>query len=1138
MKMDLNCPAEVWQCDLPTLAYPACTLKLYNLLPDKLMVSVEVTLILLDEKGEEQTRVLYRAHDLKGEPGKTFLMAVPVEGMTAEPNKCEVLFEKIWYDSGAVWRRSRASLTSYTSNVMKPGRELDRLRFVAGDTAVGYPQKQGAVWVCVCGRPNLISDEACMRCHRGRDLVFDTFSKEAVEKRVSERENELDAETRKAREDASRRQAAREQAYLSRRKKRRRVVAWAVGCVLVAGAAYGGVFHLWPYVKYRQAVSLHEKGKYVEALGAFGVMQDYRDAHDYMLSCRLNLAQELMDKGDKDSLEQAEADFKALGGFEDSAERAKQARYLRAGVLVKEKLFGDARELYVSLDDYKDSANKVTECDYLAAVDMLENGDYLAAMDAFAALGDDERAKARWQEAALLRAKALMDQSDWDGALALLSELPEDLADAKPLRQEAHYERGRKLLESGDAMAAGEAFLAAGDWEDAAEQATACVYPAACQAQENGDLAKAAELFRQLPGYEDADERWRQCVLTLSERAMHDLEYKLAQQLLADLPEDDEEAQKLRSECVYRPALASLKKGDFEAAVAGFTQLGDYSDSEKQLNAARYGLAQALEETDPDRAMSLYEALGTYENSARKLRALRYAQAQAAEGAAEWDKAIALYEALEDYQDSARRLTAVRYQQALALLDKGDEDAALAAFEALDDYEDSAEKAQLIRYAKADKLLTDGDADVALAAFEALGDYEDSATRAMQIRYQKASALLESGDADAALAAFEALGDYEDSAARALQIRYEKAEALETEGRYDEAEVAYRALNGYADSAERIPAMRYAQADALLADKQWKEAEALFRALGDYKNAADKVRDVDMSRADTAAAAGDWATAEAIYLALGDYDQAPSRLKGVYYTQAQLAQEAGDQMTAAQFYLRAGDYKDAQAQLKTCMEAYEAPRKDAQALLDQGDAAGAVDALRKIDMTLLPEEYADLPGLYARAATAAAHAAMESGDAAAAAALLDAVPAPVRAEMEDFDALFASACVAAGEALMDAGDEESALLYLARVRTRESIAAMGARKERLLLGRWQDGDRVYQFNPDGTCVLDGEAGYYELDGYNLNTGASPSALQTTHKVSANPTEKLYLRDVRGGESVGLTMSWIGPCDLPGLGAAE
>ncbi len=1138
MKMDLNCPAEVWQCDLPTLAYPACTLKLYNLLPDKLMVSVEVTLILLDEKGEEQTRVLYRAHDLKGEPGKTFLMAVPVEGMTAEPSKCEVLFEKIWYDSGTVWRRSRASLTSYTSNVMKPGRELDRLRFVAGETAVGYPQKQGAVWVCVCGRPNLISDEACMRCHRGRDLVFDTFSKEAVEKRVSERENELDAETRKAREDASRRQAAREQAYFNRRKKRRRVITWTVCCVVAAGAAYGGVFHLWPYVKYRQAVSLHEKGEYVEALNAFSAMQDYRDAPDYMLSCRLNLAQALMDKGDKESLAQAEADFEALGGFEDSAERARQARYLRAGVLAEEKLFGDARALYVSLDDYKDSADKVTECDYLAAVDMLENGDYIAAMDAFAALGDYEGAKERWQEAALLRARALMADSDWDGALALLSELPEKMDGAKPLRQQAHYERGKKLLESGDALSAGEAFLAAGDWEDAAEQATACVYPAACQAQENGDLVKAAALFRQLPGYEDADARWRQCVLTQAERAMHDLEYKLAQQLLSDLPEEDEEAQKLRSECVYRPALASLKKGDFEAAAAGFALLGDYSDSEKQLNAAKYGLAQALEETDPDRAMTLYEELGTYENSARKLRALRYAQAQAAEGAAEWDKAIALYEALEDYQDSAKRLTAARYQKAAQLLESGDQDAALAAFEALGDYEDSAEKAQLIRYAKADKLLESGDEDGALAAFEALGDYEDSATRALQIRYQKAAQLLESGDADAALTAFEALGDYEDSAARALQIRYEKAEALEAEGRYDEAETAYRALNGYADSAERIPAMRYAQADALLADKQWKEAEALFRALGDYKNAADKVRDVDMSRADTAATAGDWAAAEAIYIALGDYDQAPSRLKGVYYAQAQQAQEAGDLITAAQFYLKAGDYKDARTQLKACMQAYEAPRKEAQALLEKGDAVGAVEALRDLDMTLLPEEYADLPGLYARAASAAASAALENGDAPSAAMLLDAVPAPVRAEMEDFDALFASACVEAGEALLDQGDEESALLYLARVRTKESIAAMGAHKERLLLGRWQDGDTVYQFNLDGTCVLDGEKGYYVLDGYNLNTGKTPSALQTTHKVSANPNEKLYLRDVRGGGSVGLTMNWIGPCDLPALGAAE
>lgn len=156
MKMDLSCPVELWRIDLPTEEYPACALQLYNLGAQK-VVSVEVTLILLDAQGEEQTRLDYRAHDLKGESGKTFRMTVPLEKGMPIPAACDVVFEKLWYDMGTVWRRERTPRASWTSNALKPGRELDALRFLAGDTAIGFPEKQGDLWICVCGRPNHVA---------------------------------------------------------------------------------------------------------------------------------------------------------------------------------------------------------------------------------------------------------------------------------------------------------------------------------------------------------------------------------------------------------------------------------------------------------------------------------------------------------------------------------------------------------------------------------------------------------------------------------------------------------------------------------------------------------------------------------------------------------------------------------------------------------------------------------------------------------------------------------------------------------------------------------------------------------------------------------------------------------------------
>lgn len=138
MKIDLHSPVELWKTDMPTRDYPACVLKLYNL-SEQLIVSVEVTLLLLDAKGEEQTRVLFRAHDLRGEPGKTFRMAVPVPQGTPSAAACEVVFEKAWYEDGTAWRRARGSAQTFVSNVLPRGRELEMLQLVGGETAVGYP---------------------------------------------------------------------------------------------------------------------------------------------------------------------------------------------------------------------------------------------------------------------------------------------------------------------------------------------------------------------------------------------------------------------------------------------------------------------------------------------------------------------------------------------------------------------------------------------------------------------------------------------------------------------------------------------------------------------------------------------------------------------------------------------------------------------------------------------------------------------------------------------------------------------------------------------------------------------------------------------------------------------------------------
>ena len=166
MKIDLSCPVEVWAAKRPTAEYPASELTLFNL-SDKVVVSVEVTMQIQDRQGSELARLIDRNRDLWGEPGRSFHMPVAIPGDLLQSARFLASVEKVWYEDGTVWRRTSGQLIEYRSNVLPAGRELSALRAVAGDNLVaGYPEEQGDLWLCVCGRPNLLTQPVCLRCGR------------------------------------------------------------------------------------------------------------------------------------------------------------------------------------------------------------------------------------------------------------------------------------------------------------------------------------------------------------------------------------------------------------------------------------------------------------------------------------------------------------------------------------------------------------------------------------------------------------------------------------------------------------------------------------------------------------------------------------------------------------------------------------------------------------------------------------------------------------------------------------------------------------------------------------------------------------------------------------------------------------
>ena len=125
----------------------------------------------------------------------------------------EARLDKVWFEDNDVWRREKSRETEYEPNALPPGNELNALKYAAGEAAVGFPSQQEDLWVCVCGRPNGNRDQICARCRRQREMIFQQYNRNAVLRRVSQRERQLDLQTRGAREEAARLQRIREEEY-------------------------------------------------------------------------------------------------------------------------------------------------------------------------------------------------------------------------------------------------------------------------------------------------------------------------------------------------------------------------------------------------------------------------------------------------------------------------------------------------------------------------------------------------------------------------------------------------------------------------------------------------------------------------------------------------------------------------------------------------------------------------------------------------------------------------------------------------------------------------------------------------------------------------------------------------------------
>lgn len=732
MKIDLSCPAEVRACALPRTDHEACDLTLFNL-SDRQIVSVEVSLSLYTADGEEADRLTCRVHDLDGRPDTIFAAAVPCP-FRENIARVMAMVEKVWFGDNSVWRRGKDALTEYTPNDLPNSKSLEMLRYVVGPGAVGFPQEQDNVWLCVCGRPNALRASVCVRCHREKNQVFHQYSREAIEKLAAQKEKQLQLKTKASRENSDRIQLQREQEYNRKKARRRKTLGVICGAAAVLVLAYGTIFHLLPYLRYRKGVDLLEEGKPAEAVAIFSEMNDAR-SEAKLKECHFLLAKEDLASGDEDRLASARDVFLSMPEREEAAALAREAEFKRASLLLEKDEVDAAREIFVALSDagVAGSAEQITECDYRQAVLLLESGEYDRAGEMFRSLKDYRDATELANETVYRPALELLNDGKWQEAIAKLETIP-DHAMAESKITEARYGLAADLAVEGKYETAAENYLLCGEYQNAPALANACLYALAEEKLAAGETENAMELYARLPGYEDADEKFSRCVMTLADAARDEMEYARARDLLARLPRATEESEQLRKACLYLPGVAALKQKNWQNAVELLSQVPGYEDADKQLQKARYGYAAQLAKKE------------------------------------NYEEAAAQYELLGDYSDSEKQLQSVRYRQARQLLDRKDAAAAAILFEALDDYKDSATKLKEANYLLAGQLLEDGKPEEARSLYEKLGKYEDAARKLAACDYAIADALEKSGETEQAALLFLSIAKEQDARDRASRL--------------------------------------------------------------------------------------------------------------------------------------------------------------------------------------------------------------------------------------------------------------------------------------------------------------------------------------------------------------------------------
>lgn len=766
MKIDFTCPAELLNVEYID---NSCRFYIHNLVED-IITACELKLANYDENDillYEQTIKFYDLALHFHEPIKLDFEMETVDFVV----KRELSIDKIYIGGANNWHSGMANEFTYNQEALPDGRALSSLRMIAGKDAIAYPEEQGDIWVCICGRANRIDEENCRRCARNKEDVFARFNKDSVTGLIDNIKAQQKQSDKQVIQEAAAMKDRQERIVESKQKRRKNIMTFCISLVIL----FFAFLALWHYgLPAYRSLSIDKKieqGNYREARTALDTLPNRYDVSDRIKLCDYKIAKENMDSATEKSLADAIYAFEKLGDYKDSKIMLQEAKYKLGNIHFDASNFDKALKYYKEVEHFSDASLKITEINYKLAIKKLESGDLQGAKDIFTTI--------------------------------------ESYSDSRQQLIRIDYELGKKAFADGNMDKAMEYFNSSLDYEDAEEWFFKTLYTIAEKSFKENDLETAGENYLLVAKnqkaslvYKDALIKANSCLYEVAKQALDNKEYERAANTFSGILEYLD-SKDLYTKAIRELAMKRLDDGNYDEAIAFLNQIDTNDESQELLKQVKYKQAESLENTDIDKAVELYKDIQDYKDAKDKYLAASYAKAEKLLADAKYDEAAFLFTSLADYADSSNRRKDCLYAKAEALLAKNNLLEAKDIFLSLEGYSDANIKAKDIVVKLAKEYMSKKEYLKAIDMLQSIAKTDDTDALLCEARYVVATSLLDEGKIEEAVKELELVPNYRDSDSLLADAKYKLAQSYESKGEHNKASRLFAELGNYKDASIR-----------------------------------------------------------------------------------------------------------------------------------------------------------------------------------------------------------------------------------------------------------------------------------------------------------------------------------------------